>query len=355
LKTIKRPNLLFFVLAAGFLVISCQFLSLRGDAISITPSPEYIPSAIPPTTQNTDIVRPWKILDDVNDPITSISWSEDGNLILANKYTRDFTIWDLNTENRLPRLLINNKPINAIEGKWSPDGLTLAVLTSAYSIYLLDSDYASAIHVIETNAIIEDFDWSSDSRFLAVGVDGRIMLINAATSDVFDTINGNFNHPQKIIWSPDRTQLAISTFDGLYIWDRSKRDIIYEALLNSPIWSPDGKFVAGHFWNTLEIVNLVDGKQIVVDIPPISSFAGHQMVAWSPNGKILATAHSDSIILWDALNNYSLLGVLSEEISSEIWSLSFSADSAYLASGSSDGRLILWTIPDVILPPPSTQ
>ena len=80
---------------------------------------------------------------------------------------------------------------------------------------------------------------------------------------------------------------------------------------------------------------------------PIIYLRGHkgrvQSVAFSPDGRLLASASFDStIILWDVATQQSL-GRLGGH-TTKVYSMAFSPDGQLLASGYEDGAIILWDV-----------
>jgi WD40 repeat protein len=109
--------------------------------------------------------------------------------------------------------------------------------------------------------------------------------------------------------------------------------------VNSVAWSPDGKFVASasddrmvHLWDS------ATGKEI-------RSCAGHQdrvrCVAWSPDGNTLASASEDKTIrLWNPSTGKDVRSCVGHE--DWVTYVAWSADSKTLASASSDRTVRLW-------------
>ena len=124
----------------------------------------------------------------------------------------------------------------------------------------------------------------------------------------------------------------------------------HEKRVLTAAFSPDGKMLAtGSVDNTVHIYNFAESNK------PLRTLLGHKAqvnsVAFSPDRVTLASAGSDGIIkLWDAQSGKEI-AALSHKNSSkspaasyavEVKSIAFSPDGKYLASGGTDGKIILW-------------
>ena len=104
-------------------------------------------------------------------------------------------------------------------------------------------------------------------------------------------------------------------------------------------WSPDGKRLAtGSLDDTAKVWDAESGKELLT----LRSHTGAVIsVAWSPDGKRLATASADKTAkLWDAKTGKEVLA-LSGHING-VWSVAWSPDGKRLATASADKTAKLW-------------
>jgi WD40 repeat protein len=107
----------------------------------------------------------------------------------------------------------------------------------------------------------------------------------------------------------------------------------------SVAWSPDGKILAsGSDDQTVKLPDGAVGK-------PLASLQGYTgdvySVAWSPDGKTLATGSDDQTVkLWEAATG-KLLSSLQGHTGA-VYSVAWSPDGTTLATGSDDRTVKLW-------------
>src|SRR5690242_18645668 len=131
------------------------------------------------------------------------------------------------------------------------------------------------------------------------------------------TYRGNQGQINAIAWSPEGKRIASASFDGVHLWDAATGQhlLTLGAPANALAWSPDGKrlltggfpFVDGNgqVISSTQMWDTTNGK-------PILSYAGHsdevKAVAWSPDGKRIASAGQDSAVqVWSASTGKTLL------------------------------------------------
>jgi serine/threonine protein kinase/WD40 repeat protein len=199
------------------------------------------------------------------------------------------------------------------------------------------------VALIAAGAAILQFQFSPDGRLLAA-------LDNKGRLDLWRWESGEpiFKHPPEqctlLAFSPDSRRLAVGQDDWITSFDLSTgeagRRWRVPDRVHSMDFHPDGRRLALGYQdtNTLSIYNPDDGG-LMASLPTGTS--SQTVVAWHPDGELLATGGSDARIhVWDVKEKRTV--AVLEGHSQQINFLQFHCGSGLLASMSWDGSMRLW-------------
>jgi WD40 repeat protein len=240
-----------------------------------------------------------QVLHGHKDKINSMAWSPDGKYLASPSADKSICIWNLEQGKCISVL-------NGHEGKvycvvWSSDGKILASVSSDHKIIVWDFESQKMLHQLEQKSAAFCLVWSASNKFLVSGGQDGVTIWDTADWNIINNVSG---FTLAIAWSPDNENIAIT--QGI-----------------------KGK------------ITLMDNKfsTIIKEVERHQSFINE--IAWSPNGKLLASASDDkSVRIWrtDSLENLVTLEGHTKEVSSVSWS----ADGRMLVSKSYDSTIKLW-------------
>ena len=225
--------------------------------------------------------------------------------------------------------------------------------------------------------------WSLNGDRLASGSDDRTVKVwDPGMGQEILTLSGHRASVQSVAWSPDGKRLASGSVDGTArIWERSSGKETLRlrpgwSQVRSVAWSPDGHRLAagnipeGHtgaatvVWDEISGLPLAAGKAPERDSPGAVAVwdattgrtvldltgRGQFPVAWSPDGKRLATGTDRwwEFTTWDASSAEKLLTFSCDSWGTHqlhswgFYSLAWSPDGRHLASGEQPNRARVW-------------
>ena len=162
--------------------------------------------------------------------------------------------------------------------------------------------------------------WSPDSKYIAsAGADTTVHIWNALTGRTTLLYRGHTNIVTALAWSPNGKYIASCSYDRtIQVWDAFTGDVfgVYHghsplAMINAVDWSPDSRCIVSasddktvHVWS-LEHIRGIEIKAERLARKNSLIYTGHRgwvkTVAWSPNGKRIASGSwDDTVHLWDA-------------------------------------------------------
>ncbi len=285
--------------------------------------------------------RTGKLLRKLEHPegINSMSLSPDGSTLVSGSWDGKIRLWDTRTGRNTQTVDIRNEVLT-----YSPDGSQIAVAT--HEILLFNARTAQLQQTLSghTNGVYSLLFSSDGSTLVSASWDGTIRLWNASTRSHRLTIGGHFTFRASTL-SPNGKTIATASDDGIFLWNTSngKFTKVYNAgdRIHAVAYSPDGKTLAIDMWDDGPQIQLLNARTGRVKKKLRHQGEPARFIAYSPNGKMLASGSRDgTVLLWNAGT-----GKLQKTLTGhtgEITSLVFSPDNKVLASGSWDGTVHLW-------------
>ena len=289
--------------------------------------------------------------------IEGLAFSPDGKT-LASSGSGDGTIrfWDVHTGDQKHAVIGHTDYVYGVA--FNPDGKSVASGYSDGSIRFWDAETGLHLKTSKKGYEASGLVFSEDGKTLAYAEGLDIRLQDAGTGEEKMRLTGHTWGMHSMALSPDGNILASGSEDTtIRLWDM--RTGAHKKTLNghtdrvySVAFSPDGKTLAsGSDDNTVRLwrVDTGETERILVghagefegvDNGP-SSVEGVKSVAFSPDGKTLASGGGDNVIhlsdIGTGKRKMTLVGH-----THWVFSLAFSPDGKTLASGSVDSDIRLW-------------
>ncbi|KDQ19610.1 hypothetical protein BOTBODRAFT_102789, partial [Botryobasidium botryosum FD-172 SS1] len=146
-----------------------------------------------------------------------------------------------------------------------------------------------------------------------------------------------------LVFSPDGTKLASSSWEDTIIWDAATGALLLGPLRMESLpaqFSPDGTKLASFSEDSIIISDAINGTTM------LEPFGAHlktkfSSADFSPDGlKLVSGSKDGALCVWDVLTGFMILGPLWHQ--SEVLSVSLSPDDTLIVSGSGDGAIYLW-------------
>jgi prepilin-type N-terminal cleavage/methylation domain-containing protein/prepilin-type processing-associated H-X9-DG protein len=211
----------------------------------------------------------------------------------------------------------------------SADGLLLASAAADNRIILWDIPSRSKLQEIPVFGIPA---FSPNGQLLAfAGYDSTVRLWDIPREKEIALLRGQENATTSLAFAPDGKSLYSSSSADLRVWAPERREPseilrAHRAYVGSVVISPDGRRLASVEYHAklLKVWDL-PSRKVIAELPGSNGYA--QVVAFSPDNRLLALGSDDTVKLWDT-TSFQLLKTLP---SGHATRLSFTPDCSILA------------------------
>lgn len=267
-----------------------------------------------------------------------LAWSPDGSRLAIARSDNAIVVRDIATGKELVTI---HSEVNVRRLAWTSDGKRLVSRTDLAKMW--DAKTGQELRTLGSHdRPLGVFAWSPGGERVAVAGVGGIDILDATTAQTLLNLDRLMCQTTSLAWSPDGTRLADACNQLWAIWDSSTGRKISSVstgtnFVTSVVWSPDGKWLAlGTSDQRQEIWNAQTGEKLLT-LPGY----GLSNVVWNSDSTRFATSNGNVAEVWDRATGQKLLSLEGQD---GILSMAWSPDGKRLATGSTDSSVQVYAM-----------
>jgi WD40 repeat protein len=287
--------------------------------------------------------------------IRSLAWQPGGNSLVAGEnFPGKMQVWDADNGQLLRTIQAHNHVLSALA--WRPDGRQLASASADQRVRIWDAETWEPVTTIDPahNGTAAALAWSEDGqRLVSGGADEMVRIWDARTGAPLNALRGHQAAVESVAWWPGHGRILSGSKDGtLKIWNpESEQGGRTVAAPGDPCaWSPDGQQIAvgSRRGNTnVGVIQILDVAtwRTQFTLPGITNHFPRGL-AWSPNGRQLAASYfvPGQVQVWDLATRKEVLSLPKAHGGGEVRTVAWSPDGRLLATAGLDGAVRLWNV-----------